>query len=183
MTTSLPSGVRPNSYLVSTRMSPRSAQISWPAAKSFIAIAAASSKSAAVTWPVARISSRDPETSCSPLGALVVGVRMGLGQRLVLLEPVGQDVPAEVPHAALVVGPEARRRRARRVRAHDHLDQDRLALDALEDVGVRGAERVVGRDAFVWSNHHAARRFRTCPLNGTVPRTRSNALMRSVTTM
>ena len=37
--------------------------------------------------------------------------------------------------------------------------------------------------SFVRSNHHDASRFSTCPLNGIVPSTRSNALMRSVTTM
>jgi hypothetical protein len=42
-----------------------------PAGEERMAIAAAASKSSAVTLPVARISSRDPLTSCSPLGAFV----------------------------------------------------------------------------------------------------------------
>jgi hypothetical protein len=40
-----------------------------------------------------------------------------------------------------------------------------------------------GATSRVRSNHQAARRVRTCPLNGIVPRMRSNALIRSVTTM
>ena len=89
MTTMRPSGVRPNSYLVSTSKRPRSAQILWPASKSFAASTAASSKSFALTLPVAMISSREPETSCSPLGALVVGVRIGAGNRSCFLSPSG----------------------------------------------------------------------------------------------
>jgi hypothetical protein len=63
------------------------------AVKSFIATAAASSKSRAVTLPVARISARDPLTSCSPLGAFVVGVRMGSGSFWCLRRPSGRRWP------------------------------------------------------------------------------------------
>ena len=40
-----------------------------------------------------------------------------------------------------------------------------------------------GATSFVCSNHQAAMPLSTCPLKGIVPSTRSNALMRSVTTM
>ena len=50
-------------------------------------------------------------------------------------------------------------------------------------VGIGDADDVVLRDRSGLLNHHDARRFSTCPLNGMVPSARSNALMRSVTTM
>ena len=40
-----------------------------------------------------------------------------------------------------------------------------------------------GATSLVASNQNAAMRFRICPLRGRVPMTRSNALMRSVTTI
>src|SRR5207249_312109 len=59
----------------------------------------------------------------------------------------GQLVSAERSLALLVVGPDARRRRARDVRAHHHLHAQRLALQALEDVRIRQPHEVALRDA------------------------------------
>ena len=184
MTTSLPSFVRPNSYLVSTRMSPRSAQMRCPAAKSFIAMLGR-------LVEVLRRHVPGGEDLLARAGHVVLALgglggrrEDGLGQLLVLLQPLGQRVAAEVADAALVVRPQAGRRRARGVRAHDHLDEDRRALDALEDVGVGHARsRGSATTSLVCSNHQAAMPLSTWPLKGMVPSTRSKALMRSVTTM
>src|SRR5690606_26194289 len=67
-------------------------------------------------------------------------------QALVLPETVGQAVPTELAGAALVVHPDARRRRAGEVRAHDHLDGQRRAFAGDEHVRVGHGEHVVLRD-------------------------------------
>ena len=66
-------------------------------------------------------------------------------EALVLLQPLGELVTAEDALAGLVVRPHARRGRARDVRTNDHLDGQRRAVDALEDVRIRHADEVVLR--------------------------------------
>src|ERR1019366_251116 len=169
MTTMRPSGVRPNSYFVSTRMRPRSAQRLWPASNSFMASTAASSKSFAVTFPVARISSRAPHTSCSPLGGFGVGGKNGGARLWGFLQTFGEAVSAEHADALLVVGPEARRRGAGRVRANHHLDEDRLALDALQHVGIGHPDDMIRDDALRLLDPPRGEPVQHLPLEGDGP--------------
>ncbi len=70
----------------------------------------------------------------------------GRGELLVFLQAVRERMAAEQPLAPRVVRPEARRGRAGRVGADDHLDHDRLAVDALDDVRVGHRQDVVRND-------------------------------------
>ena len=116
--------------------------------------------------PIARISSRDAETSWSPFSALVLGVRMGSGEPLVLLEPVGQLVAAEDALARGVVRPDARRGDAGDVRAHDHLDRERRALGARARWDRARAARGSASRGRSCSNHHAASAIQNLALEG-----------------
>jgi hypothetical protein len=64
-----------------------------------------------------------------------------------LSHSIGERVSTEPAFAALVVHPDARRRRAGEVRAHDHLDLERLAVGALEHVRIGHRSEVALRDA------------------------------------
>ena len=43
------------------------------------------------------ISSNEMFSSCSPMGALAAGVKMGVGKRLAFCKPVGKAMPHTVP--------------------------------------------------------------------------------------
>ena len=92
----VPSGRRPISYLVSTRMRPRLAASAWPKANRRAHIAAASSNSSAFSWPRARISSRDTDSSWAPFSAFVEGVKSGAASRWFLRIPSGRRCPQKV---------------------------------------------------------------------------------------
>ena len=64
-----------------------------------------------------------------------------------LLQTVWKLVTAEDARALLIVGPDAGRGDAGDVGANDHLDRQRLALDANHDVWIRNVDDVVGNDA------------------------------------
>lgn len=79
MSRSSPLGARPNSYFVSTRMSPCAAQRFTPSAKSASDISDTARMSASEITPRATSAAADTDSSWPPLGALVLGVTMGAG--------------------------------------------------------------------------------------------------------
>ena len=111
-------------------------------------------------------------------------MRIGAGSRSCFFRPSGKRWPQKSRSPLLVVRPDARRRHAGQVRAHDHLDRQRRAL-ARDRARSDRARRARGSARRRASSRTRTRRreFSTWPLSGSVPSTRSNALMRSVTTM
>ena len=167
ITTISPLLVRPNSYLVSTRMSPRSAHTSWPCANSAMAYSAAASKSRAVTAP----DGDDLFARHADVVVAVFGLGAGREDRLrasfsCLRRPSGKRWPQNTRVALLVVGPDAGRGVARDVGAHDHLDLERLALDADHHVRIGHREHVVGRDALGLVEPPRRQRVEHLPLVG-----------------
>ena len=143
---SVPSGRRPISYLVSTRMRPRRSASCWPNANS-----ARAHLGRAVE--VGRAEGAQLEDLRARHG-LVVEALLGLrrrrqdrlGQALILLHAVGQVVAAERAAALRVVRPDRRRRDARQVRAHHELDRQRLAFARDGDGRIGHVDDVVRRD-------------------------------------
>ena len=141
-----PSGARPSSYLVSTRISPRP-----PRAR----LAEREHAEAHGLELVERLRvDQAPLDEICPRDGLVVGPLLGLGrrrdqrprQRLVLAHPVGQGVARKAPRARLVVLPDRGGRHAREIGAHDHLDRQAAALDGAGHVRVGHVDHVVGRE-------------------------------------
>ena len=170
--------MRPNSYFVSTRMSPRSAQMRCPAAKSFIASTAASSKSFARD-----LAGREDLLARARDVVLPLG-RLGRGREDRRRAASGAS---SAPRAA-----GGRRRRERRARSASRGWSTSCPSRTRARPSRRGSARTrrtrarsdrarrprgSGRRSCVFSNHQAARRLSTCPLNGMVPSTRSKALM------
>ena len=90
-----PSGARPSSYFVSTRIRPRARARSWPKANMRRHSAASSSKVAPSTSPRSIRSARETVSSWAPFSAFVDGVTRGCGSGWFFRIPSGSAWPAK----------------------------------------------------------------------------------------
>ena len=91
----MPSAARPNSSLVSAMMMPRSAAIAAP--RSYTVRVVRRSRSASSAPIRVTTSSNVMNSSCSPAGAFVVGVKIGSGSRDPSTRPPGRATPDTAP--------------------------------------------------------------------------------------
>ena len=95
--TSVPSGARPNSSLVSAMRMPRGSAMSWPR---WYTSSVIRRSCAAVSAPTAAMTpAKVMGSSCCPAGALVVGVNTGSGSREPSARPAGSGMSWMVPVA------------------------------------------------------------------------------------
>ena len=177
---------RPNSYLVSARISPAAAAICLAAGeqrqRGRLHLRPTASES---TRPSLRPRRRTVSgSSCAPV--LGLGGRRddrAAGSGVFLLQAVGEVVAVDRPRPVGVLAPQRRGGDAGDVAAHDHLDRQRRAPRGRRARWGRARRRRGWRRCRrCCSNHHAASWLSTWPLYGTPAMMRSNADSRSVVT-
>ena len=141
-----PSRSRPNSYLVSTRISPRAAAISRPRAKRASAFPDTSSHCAALSSPRGDDLRRGDRLVVLAVAGLGGGGEDRLRQLLVLAQAVGKAVPVHLAPAGLVHRPDRGAGGAGHIVAHDDLDRHDVEPAAHQHVGVGVFDDVVGAD-------------------------------------
>jgi hypothetical protein len=169
MTITSPASVTPSSYLVSARISPRSAARAWPEREQ-----PGGDRRGALELVGGHLPHRQQlvladRDVVAALGRLGRRRQDRLRQRLVLAHAVGQRVAREAARALLVGLPDRRRGHAGQVRAHHQLDGERPHSRPMHTLGSGLAMTWFGARCAVSRNQYCASWFSTWPLNGIRP--------------